>query len=320
MFNDHAEAVPSPRSADADAGGAGLGQPQVRRAPAKLNLFLEVTTRRDDGYHAIETLMVTLDWYDLLTARDDPSGLVRLTCDDPGLPTDATNLVVRAAEAIRRDLGVTRGVAFHLSKAIPSESGLGGGSSDAASALLLLRTLWGLEDRLGPVRLAELAAGLGSDVPFFLTGGAAVCRGRGELVEPIACPRYWFVVVRPPFGIATTRVYHGLELPARPTPIGPVQEAFLSGDPEALGGLLFNRLQPRAERLAPGLGRVRHALDELIPHDCVGALMSGSGSACFALARTRDHAYAAAARLLERHPGIGRVQVVSCGPGDDTAT
>ena len=282
------------------------------QAPAKLNLFLEVLGRRPDGYHEIESLMVTTDLRDHLSFEDDPSGLLVLDCDDPNLSTGPDNLVIRAAEALRRESGTDRGARIRLSKRIPAQAGLGGGSSDAAATLRGLSELWRLD--LDAERLERIGAGIGSDVPFFLHGPAAVCRGRGERVEPVAlgATTYHFVLARPDVGVSTADAYQNLELPARPEPIGPILEAFRSGDSEWLGRHLFNRLQPVAEGLAPDLVRVREALTSLTPSLLHGVAMSGSGSAYFGLARDRDAAFEAARQLEAARPGWARV--ATCGP------
>jgi len=279
-------------------------------APAKLNLFLEILGRRDDGYHEIESLMVTVDLFDTLTFADDPSGRIELVCDDPTLPTGPENLVVRAAERLRSVSGSDRGARITLSKSIPAEAGLAGGSSDAAATLAGLDRLWDL--KMPANRLDELAATIGSDVAFFRHGPCAVCRGRGEVVEPRGLPiPLHFVLVCPPIGSRTAEVYRNLIPPGRPRPIGAILEALEAGDAPRLGRELFNRLQPVAETLAPPLGDVRDALVGLGP-SLDGHLMSGSGSAYFGLARDRDAAEEAARRLGTI--GLGRVRVVSCGP------
>jgi 4-diphosphocytidyl-2-C-methyl-D-erythritol kinase len=279
-------------------------------APAKLNLFLEVLGKRPDGYHELESLMVTVDLHDTLTFSDDPSGRISFRCDDPSLPTGSDNLVVKAAERLKREAAIERGAAIHLQKAIPAQAGLAGGSSDAAATLVALDRLWNLQTN--PDRLDALAGEIGSDVAFFRHGPAAVCRGRGEQVSPtgIAGPLH-FVLVCPPLGSSTAEVYRSLVLPDRPRPIAPVLEAFSRGDIAALGQGLFNRLQPVAERLNPELLRVRNALQSL-GSSLDGALMSGSGSAYFGLGRDFDAARQAA-RCLEPL-GLGRVRVVTCGP------
>ena len=163
-------------------------------------------------------------------------------------------------------------------------------------------------------RLGEVAGEVGSDVAFFLHAPAAVCRGRGERVEPLPRLRQalHFVLVCPPVGLSTADVYRNLTPPDRPRPVGPVLEALAHDGPAALGRSLFNRLQPTAEALCPALARVRDALAELGPPLLDGHLMSGSGSAYFGLARDRDAADEAARRLDTL--GLGRVRVVNCGP------
>jgi 4-diphosphocytidyl-2-C-methyl-D-erythritol kinase len=280
-------------------------------APAKLNLFLEVLGRRPDGYHEVETLMVAVNLYDRLSFSDDPTGAVALRCDDPALPTGSDNLVVKAAERLKAATGCPRGARIELSKAIPAQAGLAGGSSDAAATLVALDRLWGLNSP--PDRLGAVAAEVGSDVAFFLHTPAAICRGRGERVEPLPDPpELHFVLVCPPVGVSTADVYRNLTPPERPRPVGPVAEALARGDTAALGRSLFNRLQPTAEAIQPALTRVRDALAGLGPPPLDGHLMSGSGSAYFGLASDRNAAEHAARRLDTL--GLGRVRVVTCGP------
>jgi 4-diphosphocytidyl-2-C-methyl-D-erythritol kinase len=279
-------------------------------APAKLNLFLEILGRRADGYHDIESLMVAVDLFDVLTFADDPSGRITLRTDDPSLPTGPENLVVKAAEALRTATGCDRGASIELRKAIPAQAGLAGGSSDAAATLTALDLLWDL--RTPPDQLDALAGSIGSDVAFFRHGPSAVCRGRGEVVEHIPLPRpLSFVLVCPPFGVGTADVYRRLTPPEKPTPIGPFLEAFAGGDTRTIGAHLFNRLQPIAETLCPALREVRDALASVGAH-LDGHLMSGSGSAFFGLARDPDAASLAATRL--ETTGRGRVRVVTSRP------
>lgn len=281
-------------------------------APAKLNLFLEVLGRRDDGYHDIESLMVTVDEpRDVLTLADSPSGRLSLRCSDPDLSAGPENLVLRAAEALRAESGRPLGASIALGKSIPMGAGLAGGSSDAAATLSGLDRLWNLGT--SPDRLDALAASIGSDVTFFRHAPAAVCRGRGERVERVALTStLWFVLVCPPMAVSTAEVYGRLAVPDRPVPIGPTLDAFATGDPRAIGAVLFNRLQPIAEALCPALTRVRDAL-RACP-TLVGSQMSGSGSAYFGLADSRGAAEEAAARLASATPGPGKVRVVPCRP------
>lgn len=283
----------------------------IRSAPAKLNLFLEVLGRRADGYHELETLMVRIDLADTLHLRPAPTGAIAFSCDDPTVPTGEANLVVRAAERLRQARGCLLGVNIHLCKKIPMQAGLGGGSSDAASALVGLDRLWELQTPSD--QLAALAGGLGSDVPFFLHSPVAVCRGRGERVEAVrlgpssSLRALWFVLVCPPFGLSTAAVFGRVQAPSRPRSVGPVLEALLRGDIDALGRELFNRLEGAAGEIQPALRAVRSALEAQQPA-LAGTLMSGSGSACLGLAHDEEAARRAADRLTGvLGPGLVRV-------------
>lgn len=184
------------------------------RAPAKLNLYLRVVGKRPDGYHELETVFERIDLADELTFEPEPHGL-RLTCDDPALPCDETNLVLQAARLLQRASGVRRSAHFHLTKRIPIAAGLGGGSSDAAATLRGLNTLWQLGwDR---ARLMELAAQVGSDAPFFLLDSPwAIGRGRGEVLEPVpAAASLLHVVVVPEERLSTREVFESLDSPRR---------------------------------------------------------------------------------------------------------
>ena len=272
-------------------------------APAKLNLHLEVLAKRPDGYHELETLMVAIGLCDTLEISAAPAGTV-FVCDDPAL-AGHDNLVVKAAERVRRETGRTDGVRLSLTKRIPVAAGLAGGSSDAAAALIGLAAWWGLD--WPSAKLAALGAELGSDVPFFFAAPAAVCRGRGEIVTPVklAQPLH-FVVVKPPRGLSTPAVFGRLTLPERPRPIGPLLAALAIGDPAEIATLLHNRLEDAALPLAPEIVAVKAALRDA---GALGSLLSGSGSACFGLCRGAADAQAVAGRLAGR--GLGSVFVAN---------
>ena len=261
-------------------------------APAKINLFLEVNGRRSDGYHELVTCMAPLAWADELTftAADQLS----LTCDEPSLPLDANNLVLKAAHALQRQLRTNHGAAIGLTKRIPSLAGLGGGSSDAATTLRGLNQLWNAQ--LSDPELMSLAAQIGSDVPFFLAGSAAWCRGRGEEVTPfqlgMTIP---LLLVCPLVGLGTAAVYQSLGAP--PLDVEKQQafsensmtEAISMRSLEHIGKSLFNRLQAPAERLLPLLGELRQLFERAAEQNlCCGSAMSGSGSSYFAVCRSRE--------------------------------
>jgi 4-diphosphocytidyl-2-C-methyl-D-erythritol kinase len=220
------------------------------------------------------------------------------------LPPAAENLAYRAAVLLRQRAGVTAGATIRLLKRIPSAAGLGGASSDAAATLVAGNLAWGIG--WTRERLSDLAAELGSDVPFFLDGGAAICRGRGEQIEPLAATdRLHAVVVRPPVGLSTAAVY------ARCTPgqparsVLPLVSALMKGELGRLGQSLFNRLEQPAAELCQWIDRLRREFSHL---GCLGAQMTGSGTSFFGICHHRRHACHVAARLRGR--GIGFVYAV----------
>ena len=268
------------------------------RAPAKTNLFLEVTRRRPDGFHELDTVFLELELADELTLQAAPGPTLRLEIEgDPGLSSGPENLVIRAGEALKRAAGrADLGASLTLRKRIPQGGGLGGGSSDAAAALRGLDRLWGLG--LAPRRLAELAAELGSDVAFFLAGGLQRGRGRGEVLDPLPLPPpLWMVLVFPEFPCPTPAVYRALGPHLSSTPRAPQRllKALSSGSPQAVGAALFNRLEAPASELFPLLREVRREL-EAAP-ECCGAALSGSGSTFLALTASESQAEALATRL-----------------------
>ncbi len=265
----------------------------VVRAPAKVNLFLEILARRPDGYHEIATLMAAVSLYDTLEFKEDVSGAVRLQCDMPELSTGPDNLVCQAAALLRRHAGCTKGAAIRLTKRIPQAAGLAGGSTDAAATLHGLNRLWRLG--LGDADLARLGAELGSDVPFFFATPAAWCTGRGEVIEPAPVGRPLDLVLAcPAFGLATADVYRALTVPAEPVGGAAIRDALAVGDVNEVGRRLHNRLQEPAFRLRPELPEMLDRLREQRP---AGQMMSGSGSALFALCRDAGEADHLARRL-----------------------
>lgn len=245
-------------------------------APAKLNLFLHITGRRPDGYHLLQSVFMLIDWCDTLHFELRQDG--QITRTDLGSEASealpAEDLVVRAARALQHASGTTLGVHIGLEKRIPSQAGMGGGSSDAASCLLSLQRLWGV--RLPPEQLQAIALGLGADVPFFLSGGHAWVEGIGEKITPLALPAARFVVVKPAAGLPTDAIFRSPGL-KRDT-----ETATIRGFTANANGSVYefghNDLQPVAQTLCP---QVDQSLDWLSMQHLQGR-MTGSGSAVFA--------------------------------------
>lgn len=290
------------------------------RCPAKINLRLEVLGRRPDGFHEIRTLFQAIDLEDEVEARH-ADGLV-LECDDPALPTDRRNLVLRAAEALAERLGdPSRGARLTLRKRIPVGGGLGGGSANAAGALVALSRLW--ESPLRHDELAELAASLGADVPFFLVGGTAYGWGRGERVRPLpALPPTSILLGAPPFPISTAEVYAAhaerVGTAGRLDPLTPenpgvtVPASFLKLIEENDFGQVRNDLEPTVLEGWPELGRFRSALDGA---GARAACVSGSGSTVFGVFEAKSDASRAAEALVERFPGWRLLLARTVGDG-----
>jgi 4-diphosphocytidyl-2-C-methyl-D-erythritol kinase len=282
-------------------------------APAKLNLFLEVFGRRADGFHELETLMVPIRLADSIRIIATPEGadggpgkirfelrtsaMLRPPRQAHAIPVGGDNLVVRALELLQERSGCRLGADVELVKRIPAAAGLGGGSSDAAAALRLANRAWGIQ---WPVeRLAVLAAELGSDVPFFLVGGPAICRGRGEQVERVAGMRpLHFVIVKPPTDLSTADVYRAHDALAESRA---AQQTGARSWNQPDFGWMVNRLQSAAASLSPWIERLRLAFDSLgfLRHQ-----LSGSGTTYFGVCRHAGHARRLASILRARQLGL----------------
>jgi len=238
-------------------------------APAKLNLFLHITGRRDDGYHLLQSAFMLLDWHDSLHFELRPAGALSREDLGPALPDD--DLTLRAARALQQATGCTAGAHIQVMKRVPAEAGMGGGSSDAASCLLALNRLWGLG--LPLAALEAIGLRLGADVPFFLRGRNAWVEGIGEKITPIALPPARFLVVKPPRGLATADIFRH---PALQRDSSGATIAGFAAEPWHFG---HNALEPVARLLSPQVGQALEYLDSL----GLRARMTGSGSAVFAL-------------------------------------
>lgn len=292
-------------------------------APAKLNLFLQVLGKRPDGYHELDTLMVSVGIYDSLRFTEEPSGGIELRCRDAGsifrrdadrgqtLPTGEDNLVVRAARLLQESTGTRRGARIELCKRIPLAAGLGGGSSDAAATLVGLNRFWKLG--LSSPELHALAARLGSDVNFFLSPTPlARCRGRGEQIEPLRLPlALHFVIARPRTGIATAQVFKHCRPEATAPSANDLVEKLSRGELGNAGKLLHNSLQAPAEQLNDEVLQLKRTFDRL---PFLGHQLTGSGTSYFGLCANRDHASRLAARVRAESPADYFVAAATCSP------
>jgi 4-diphosphocytidyl-2-C-methyl-D-erythritol kinase len=238
-------------------------------APAKLNLFLHIVGRRPDGYHLLESAFMLIDWCDTLHFELRNDG--QISREDLGTPLPADDLMVRAAKALQTTSGTSLGVHMSIDKQIPTQAGMGGGSSDAASTLLALNRLWQLN--LGLDALLPIGLALGADVPFFLGGHNAWVSGIGEKMSPIELPPAQFLVVKPSQGLETQRIFSDPALKRDTEP------AILAGFIADAYGFGRNDLQVVAERICPA---VPLALSLLKSRGLQGR-MTGSGSAVFAV-------------------------------------
>jgi 4-diphosphocytidyl-2-C-methyl-D-erythritol kinase len=237
-------------------------------APAKLNLFLHVTGRRDDGYHLLQSVFMLIDWCDTLHFDVRADGVIAR--EDLNVALPAHDLVIRAAQLLQRASGTTLGAHIAIEKHIPAQAGMGGGSSDAATTLLALNRLWELNWPLS--KLMPLGLALGADVPFFLGGHNAWIEGIGEQITPIEVPAARFAVVKPNAGLSTEEIFHAPELErATETAIMPV----FAVDPYGFGR---NDLQPVAQALCPEITPAIQWLGSF----GLSPRMTGSGSTVFA--------------------------------------
>lgn len=274
-----------------------------KKSPCKVNLLLNILGRRPDGFHELETVMHPVNLCDTLTFTQSGNGIT-LSCSDPALPTDATNLVYRAAAAFRERAKIADGVIIHLEKKIPMAAGLGGGSGNAATTLLALNELFGLP--LTADQLHEIAASLGSDIPFFLQSQPALATGRGERIQSLlpfpAMRGAAFILIHPGYGISTPWAYQQLaQFPAalngKPGRAVALINALQSTDLRSASWELYNSLEAPALYKFPMLGMIQEFLRT---NGAVAALMSGSGSTTFGLAENTASAHAIEGKIQEK--------------------
>jgi 4-diphosphocytidyl-2-C-methyl-D-erythritol kinase len=245
---------------------------------AKINWTLRVLGKRRDGYHEIATVLQSISLCDEISFELREDDEIRLTCDAPSVPVDETNLIVRAARALRP----TGGVNVRLAKKIPAKGGLGGGSSNAAVALLALNRLWRLD--LGTAALRQIGSGLGADVPFFFDGGTAIATGIGTEIEPVGdVARQWLIVITPNASVSTASAYTALNAPSLTTsesiPIlaSSFTEPFIADSGQ---WSLHNEFEGVIFEIEPEIRRAKFAL---LDAGARGALLAGSGSSVFGI-------------------------------------
>ena len=282
----------------------------IVNAPGKVNLFLEILGEQG-GFHRIVTVMQTISLCDSLEIESAPEGQLELSVEGPFRVPVEDNLVLRAARLLWSFSNVRGGARISLVKRIPVGAGLGGGSSDAAGALLGLNSLWNLA--LSAPRLLACAAALGSDVPFFIHGGCSLCTGRGESVHPLKPVELDLVLVMPKVHVSTAVVYRNARHEGPKTPEGPMLKALEAGDREKVKKCLFNRLQETTVQIAP---EVKCALDALREERLSDVLQSGSGGAVFGLAGSAEDSRLIAGNLAERGFHALSLKSPTCrGPG-----
>jgi 4-diphosphocytidyl-2-C-methyl-D-erythritol kinase len=270
------------------------------RVPAKVNLYLGVGALRPDGYHELANVFQAVSLYDEVTAAPGPGVSVKVDGEfAAGVPTDSTNLAAQAAALLAESTGADPAVRLTITKSIPVQGGMAGGSADAAAALLACDVLWGTD--LGRDGLVELAASLGADVPFALTGGTALGTERGDrLTSVLARGSYHWVLAIADAGLSTAEVYAELDRlradRVLPEPKAPeaLMSALRAGDAMALGHAIGNDLTAAAVKLRPQLSRTLDAGREL---GVLGALVSGSGPTCAFLCKSDEDAVRVAAAL-----------------------
>jgi 4-diphosphocytidyl-2-C-methyl-D-erythritol kinase len=274
-----------------------------KQSPCKVNLLLNILGKRRDGFHELETVMHPVPVYDRLSFQRAKSG-IQLTCSEPALPTDSRNLVHRAAEAFLKVANINEGVRLHLEKRIPMAAGLGGGSGNAATTLTGLNELFA--HPLTPIQLGNIAASLGSDVPFFLQNKPALATGRGEKIQSLdffpALRGTALLLIHPGFGIATAWAYQQLaKFPDALNGHRGRAEKLISllrtGDLNAAAEQFYNSLEAPALEKYPLLVLFQEFLRE---NGAVGTLMSGSGSTTFAVIQNETAAHALTQKFKEK--------------------
>lgn len=268
----------------------------TKKSPAKLNLFLRVLRKREDGYHDIYSLMQQISLYDEMEFRLTDKG-IGIQCPGSNLPEDRNNIVYKAVESIFTHASYAQGVDIKIKKVIPVAAGLGGGSSNAATALVTLNEMIGLNYK--PEELMKMGAKIGADVPFFVFSRTAWVSGIGDQVQRVRnIPAMWFVLINPDFEVSTKEIYEKLNLRLTKETIKYNIPRFKSVPQIARS--LYNDLETVSLRIYPVLSRIKELL---IVHGALGSLMSGSGPTVFGIFRDEKDATGAARELGKSNIG-----------------
>ena len=248
------------------------------KAYAKVNLFLDITGRLENGYHTLNTVMQQIDLYDEITAEVTDGDGICIKCDNPAVPCNEKNIAYKAARAFLAETGSKAHIYISISKHIPLEAGMGGSSTDGAAVLKLLNEMYGYP--LSIEKLCEIGAGLGADVPFCIMGGTAVCTGIGEIMKPVSCLKdYVFLIVKPDFSCSTPVGYRAYD--ENPLPVNKDFNVFvreLSNGADKWAGKMYNVF----EKLYAD-DRIAEITEAMRKSGALGSVLTGSGSAVFGI-------------------------------------
>ncbi|MDK2902648.1 MAG: 4-diphosphocytidyl-2-C-methyl-D-erythritol kinase [Clostridiales bacterium] len=272
----------------------------IEKANAKINIFLDIIGRRQDGYHLLKMIMHSIPLYDTVEIEEADNGII-LEGSGSCLPWDNTNLAYKAAEAFCRYFNISYGVRIYIEKHIPVAAGLAGGSSDAAAVLRGLNKLWKVKATAQELR--DIALTLGADVPYCVEGGTVLAEGIGERLTPLkALPQGYLVLITPPIAVSTAEAYKGWDetIVKSHASIEPLLQAIERSDLEAIGKCLFNTLEPVVVERYPLIDEIKKVMAQC---HCLGSCMSGSGPSVFGIFDNRAKAIAAVDRLKAVVPG-----------------
>ncbi|UJL46478.1 4-(cytidine 5'-diphospho)-2-C-methyl-D-erythritol kinase [Virgibacillus sp. NKC19-16] len=257
------------------------------KAPAKINLSLDVLSRRNDGYHDVEMIMTTIDLSDRITLHSINRDRIEISLESRFVPSDERNLAYKAADAFKKKYGIKTGVHIHIEKSIPVSAGLGGGSTDAAAVLRGMNRLWKLDIPLN--ELAAIGAKIGSDVPFCVYGNTAIAKGRGEIIEPLSAPpSCWVVLAKPDIGVSTRTIFQRVNVEELTHPnTNAVMDALRQKNFHKMCAHIGNALEGITLTVYPEVQRIKDRMEQA---GASGVLMSGSGPTVYSLVEHQSKA------------------------------